>query len=74
MESPERRHGYHVGVLGHRRTRAGRVLGLYATFPDGLDGLLHAAASLLELRRLHGRGAAPRLTGGAARVVVYLPP
>lgn len=44
------------------------------TVSDGLDDLLYAAAFLLELGGLHGRGPAPRLAGRPARVMVDLPP
>jgi len=44
------------------------------TVSDGLDDFLDASASLFELGRLHGRGAAPRLAGRPASVVVDLPP
>lgn len=73
LKSPERRHGYHVGVFGHRRTRTGRIVGLQ-TVPYGFDHFLYAAASFLEFWRLHGHRPPPRLAGCPAGVVVDLPP
>lgn len=44
------------------------------TVANGLDDLLNAATFLLKFGCLHGRGAAPGLTGRPARVVIDLPP
>lgn len=44
------------------------------TVSDSFDDLLDAAASLLELGRLHGCGTAPGLAGRSTGVVIDLPP